>query len=97
MITDAAYEQGSTDNMTIQLVRVDTLPDRDVTEVQKQLNEKTPAPLLEARISFNSCQIVRELSASSRSHVYPAVDSETNSSVVLKTPSIDLKEDKAYL
>ncbi len=97
VITDAAYEQGSTDNLTIQLVHVVALPDRDVTEVQKQLNEKPPAPLLEARMSFEGYQIVRELSASSRSHVYLAVDSDTNSSVVLKTPSIDLQGDHAYL
>ena len=38
---------------------------------------------------------VRELHASSRSHVYLALDGETP--VVLKTPSIDLRHDAAYL
>ncbi len=46
---------------------------------------------------FDGYKIIRGLSASSRSHVYLAVDTETDTPVVLKTPSIDLSEDKAYL
>ena len=34
---------------------------------------------------------------SSRSHVYLAVDSETGKQVVLKVPSVDLRDDEAYL
>jgi serine/threonine protein kinase len=37
------------------------------------------------------------LHASSRSHVYLAVDGETNTQVIIKTPSIDLRGDPAYL
>ena len=54
-------------------------------------------PLLEARMMFDGYQVIRELHASSRSHVYLAVDSETNTQVVIKTPSIDLRGDLAYL
>ena len=46
---------------------------------------------------FDGYTIVRELSASSRSHVYLATDNETNTPVVIKTPSMDLQDDKAYL
>ena len=35
--------------------------------------------------------------ASSRSHVYLAVDGETNTQVIIKTPSIDLRDDPTYL
>jgi serine/threonine protein phosphatase PrpC/predicted Ser/Thr protein kinase len=96
-IVETAYDKGSDDNLTIQLVKVDRLPDKDANEIQKQLSEKPLPPLLEARMIFDGYKIVRELSASSRSHVYLAVDTETNTSVVLKTPSIDQSEDKAYL
>lgn len=96
-IADAAYEKGSDDNLTIQLVKVDALPDKEANEIQKQLNEKPLPPILESRMLFDGYKIIRELSASNRSHVYLAVDTETDTSVVLKIPSIDQRENKAYL
>lgn len=97
IITEAAYEALSDDNITIQLVRVDALPKKEVKEIHKQLEEKPFAPLLEAREKFDGYTIVRELSASSRSHVYLGVDDESGVQVVLKIPSIDMRGDKAYL
>lgn len=96
-IADTAYDKGSDDNLTIQLVKVDALPDKDANEMQKQLSEKPLPPILEARMIFDGYKIIRNLSASSRSHVYLALDTETDTPVVIKTPSIDLSEDKAYL
>lgn len=92
-----AFEMGSDDNITIQLVRVDALPKKEVKEIYKQIEEKPFAPLLEAREEFEGYTIVRELSASSRSHVYLGVDKESGASVALKIPSIDMRGDKAYL
>jgi serine/threonine protein phosphatase PrpC/predicted Ser/Thr protein kinase len=92
-----AYVKGSTDNLTAQLVRVDELPGRDSNAIYQQMTELPFPPLLEARMMFDGYQIIRELHASSRSHVYLAVDSETNTQVVIKTPSIDLRGDPAYL
>jgi len=96
-IVDLAYNEGSTDNLTVQIIKVDSLPDKNISEIQKQLAEKPIAPILEARMMFDGYQIVRELSASSRSHVYLAVDIQTDTSVVIKTPSIDMQDDQAYL
>ncbi|MBL1320967.1 MAG: bifunctional protein-serine/threonine kinase/phosphatase [Methylophaga sp.] len=96
-IVDEAYAQGSTDNLTIQIVRVDDLPQQDATEIHQQLTEMPFPPILEARAEFDGYTIIRSLHASSRSHVYLAVDNETNTQVVIKTPSIDLQDDPAYL
>lgn len=96
-IGEMAFEMGSDDNITIQLVRVDALPKKEVKEIYKQIEEKPFAPLLEAREEFEGYTIVRELSASSRSHVYLGVDKESGVQVVLKIPSIDMRDDKAYL
>jgi serine/threonine protein kinase len=46
---------------------------------------------------FDGYKIIREVHASSRSHVYLAVNSETSTQVIIKTPSIDLRPDPAYL
>jgi len=96
-IVDKAYDQGSTDNLTIQLVRVDALADKDIDEIHKHLSDKPLPPILEPRMLFDGYTVVRALSASSRSHVYLALDNETETPVVLKAPSIDLQDDKAYL
>ncbi len=97
IISDKAYEQGSKDNLTIQLVRINSLADKNVAETHQELRDKPFPPILEARSSFDGYTIVRILSSSSRSHVYLAQDDETKTSVVLKAPSIDLREDRAYL
>ena len=97
LIVAEAYQKGSADNLTIQIVRVDELPDQDAKEVYQKLTELPFPPLLEARQTFDGYQIVREVHASSRSHIYLAVDGETNTPVILKTPSIDLRNDPAYL
>ena len=97
ILLDEAYEDGSTDNLTIQIVKIDTLPDKAVTEIDKQLIDKPLPPILEPRMDFDGYEIIRALHGSSRSHVYLAVDKETGTKVVIKTPSIDLQNDKAYL
>lgn len=96
-IVDEAYRQGSTDNLTVQIVRVESLPVQDAGEHYRSLTELPFPPVLEARAQFDGYSIVRELHASSRSHIYLAVDNETGSHVVIKTPSIDLRGDPAYL
>src|SRR5205085_4384837 len=42
-------------------------------------------------------EIIREVHASSRSHIYLAADCETRAHVMLKIPSIDGRADAAYL
>jgi serine/threonine protein phosphatase PrpC/predicted Ser/Thr protein kinase len=96
-IVAEAYGQGSLDNLTVQIVRIEDLPDLDANELYQQLTELPFPPMLEARVIIDDYKIVRELHSSSRSHVYLAMDNETQSPVVIKTPSIALRGDPAYL
>lgn len=96
-IVHEAYAQGSHDNLTVQIVKVEELPGQDASELYQQLTELPFPPILEARMVFDGYKILRELHASHRSHIYLAVDSESSAKVVLKTPSIDLRGDPAYL
>ena len=97
MIAEQAYEQGSDDNLTVQIIRIDDLPSQNADEIYQQLTELPFPPTLEARMEFDGYKIIREVYASSRSHVYLAVDIETDTQVIMKTPSIDLQGDTAYL
>ena len=96
-IVERALANGSDDNLTAQLVRIDSLPEQAVDDVQRQLGDLALPPLLEPRMLFDGYRIVRELHASSRSHVHLAVDEASGATVVLKTPSMDLRGDAAYL
>jgi serine/threonine protein phosphatase PrpC/predicted Ser/Thr protein kinase len=96
-IASEAYNQGSADNLSIQIVRVDGLPHQDADELYQRLTELPFPPILDARMVWEGYTIVREVHASSRSHVYLAQDTETNTQVIVKTPSIDLRADAAYL
>ncbi|MBR1255494.1 bifunctional protein-serine/threonine kinase/phosphatase [Bradyrhizobium sp. AUGA SZCCT0240] len=96
-VAELAFELGSKDNLTIQIVRVDELPESAASEVFGQPRELPLPPLLEARQVFDGYRIVRELHGSSRSHIYLAVDIESEEVVTLKVPSIDLRDDPEYL
>ena len=94
-IVDEAYAQNSPDNLTVQIVRIDAVPDGEASDI---LMPQLPLPpLLEARAVFDGYRIVRELHGSSRSHIYLAVDVESGEQVVIKIPSIDLRDDPVYL
>jgi serine/threonine protein phosphatase PrpC len=96
-IIDEALQRGSQDNLTIQIVRIDEVPQSAPNEAFQPSSELPLPPLLEARSDFDGYRIVRELHASHRSHIYLAVDTETEALVGLKIPSIDLRDDPAYL
>ncbi|WP_052383826.1 bifunctional protein-serine/threonine kinase/phosphatase [Litchfieldella xinjiangensis] len=96
MVVNQALANGSTDNLTAQIVRVDTLPRAQASDLLPYLDTLPSPPMLEPRMRFEGYRILRQLHASSRSHVHLAVDEATGATVVLKTPSIDLRDDAAY-
>lgn len=96
-IVEHAYGQGSEDNLTVQIVRIDALPGQDSARIQKQIDELPFPPELDARTEFDGYLILRPLHASARSHVYLAQDCDTKKQVVLKVPSVDLRGDTRYL
>ncbi len=97
IILDEAYKRGSTDNLTIQVIRIDQLPHLDVNEVCQQITALPFPPELKPRMLFDGFEIIRDIHISSRSHIYLALDTDTKEQVIIKTPSVDLREDVAYL
>ena len=97
LIVDEALEKGSNDNLTIQIVRVEQLPHHDADELHQQAVTLPFPPELSARMVFDGYEIVRDVHNSHRSHVYLAVDTDTRQQVILKVPSVDLRDDAAYL
>jgi serine/threonine protein phosphatase PrpC len=95
-ICEEAVRRGSPDDVTAQIVRIDALPDAEADDVIHEA-DLPPPPLLEPRQVFDGYRIVREIHASSCSHVYLAVDEADDAVVALKLPSLDLRDDRARL
>ena len=96
-IVDEALAKGSGDNLTIQLVRIEALPGGEVDELLGAEWRLPPAPQLKAGDSFEGYDIVRELHAGSRSHVYLARDEHDGARVALKVPSTEHAGDEGEL
>jgi serine/threonine protein kinase len=96
-IVEEARRQGSPDNLTVQIVRIDKLPDSDKSEIVAQISDLPCPPLPGPRGMLDGYEIVREIHGSNRSHVYLAVDAADRNLVALKIPSIDLRGDSAHL
>lgn len=97
MIAEESFQRGSPDNLTVQIIRVDSVPQAEAAEAFEQGSELPAPPLLEARMDFDGYRIVRSLHSSNRSHIYLAVDRDNDKLVVIKIPSIDLRNDPNYL
>ncbi|MGK0250570.1 MAG: serine/threonine protein phosphatase PrpC [Oleispira sp.] len=95
-IIKQALTQGSDDNLSIQIVRVENVPNYQLDEVQ-QLTSLPVPPSLTARMHFDGYEIIREIYISSRSHVFLARDLDNLQTVVIKTPSVELRNDALYL
>jgi serine/threonine protein phosphatase PrpC len=97
MLAALARANGGDDDSTVQLLRIDAVPEADAARLQLQREGLAIAPPLAQRARFEGFTLVRELHVSARSHVHLATDEATGQPVVLKLPSVDLREDPDYL
>ncbi len=96
-IVEAALKSGSGDNVTCQLVRIVSLPTENEKDVMQRLNELPFPPDLRPGMRIDDYEILRELHASKRSEVFLALDTVNKEKVVLKTPSVNYRDDPEYL
>ena len=99
-IVSEACERGSADNLTVQIVRVDELPDAEAREVQQLVAELPFPPPLAPRSEIDGYRVLRELHVSARSQLFLVEDLHAGSSaapLVLKTLSTELRTDPAQV
>ncbi len=91
-----ALDAGSTDNLSCQILRIDTLPNADNQEIyQKMYALKFPPPLSPGQC-LDGYTVLKEIHSSQRSQVYLVKD-ETNKRFIMKTPSVNYEDDPAYI
>ncbi|WP_374263330.1 protein phosphatase 2C domain-containing protein [Zoogloea sp.] len=92
-----ARRRGSDDDATLQLLRIEALPEAGLPRPQLRRDALALPPMLAPGMAFEGFTLVRELQLSARSHVWLALDAASGAPLVLKTPSVDRREDAAYL
>lgn len=96
-LVEQARAGGSDDDATLQLLRIEELPEDDAPQARQRREGLCLPPALMPRMDFEGFTIVRELQVSARSHVHLAIDNASGRQVVLKTPSVALRQDSSYL
>ena len=96
-IITRALENGSHDNVTCQIVEIETLPNQDADEFYRHLTELPFPPPLDDGVTLDGYRILRELHASKRTQIYLALDIENNEKVIIKTPSVNFDDDPEYI
>lgn len=96
-IVQYALDSGSTDNVTCQVLRIDSLPVQTANEAHKELTRLPFPPDLEPGMVLDGYRILREIHASNRTQVYKAEDVESGQFVVIKTPSVNFEDDATYI
>ncbi|MHA7869061.1 MAG: bifunctional protein-serine/threonine kinase/phosphatase [Salipiger thiooxidans] len=90
-LCEHALQAGSDDNLTLQILRVEALPDADTRPTADAAGLPVP-PLPKAGDEIDGFRIHRQIHATARSHVYLATDPEGRR-VALKIPATDTAGD----
>jgi len=96
-ILEEALHNESSDNVTCQVLRVLSLPTQTEDDILQQITELPFPPDLAPGMKIDGYEILRELHASHRSEVFLANDIDSGDKVILKTPSVNFRDDPAYL
>jgi serine/threonine protein kinase len=96
-LVDLALQQKSNDNLSCQIIRIDTLPKQNLNDVHQKLTDLPFPPNLAIGMSIDGLRIEKELHASNRSQLYKVTDTETGEAFCMKTPSVNYNDDAAYI
>ncbi len=97
LLVRRSQENGSPDNTSCQIVKINRLPSQNADDVFNQLTELPFPPELAEGMIIDGYRIIREIHASSRSQLYLASDTDTGLNVVIKTPSVNYSDDPTYI
>ncbi len=92
-----ALANKSHDNVSCQILRVDTLPLESADDLYIKLTELPFPPDLEKGMILDGYRVERLIDATNRSQLYLVSDTDTGDRYVMKTPSVNFEDDPAYI
>lgn len=96
-ITEQALARGSNDNLSAQLIVVNSLGQEERQDVLGKLTELPFPPPLSTNQIIDNWRVIREIQATSRSEIYLVENLEDNTRAIMKTPSTNYEDDPAYI
>lgn len=96
-LLDAAYEAGSDDNISCQILVIDSLAPLEAEDSRLQASHLPLLPGLVAGQIIDGLHVDAELHASARSQIYRVHDEITRRVMVLKMPSTQFADDAEHL
>ena len=96
-IVGSAFERGSEDNLTCQLIRITEVGARGSDALAMDTAQLAFPKPLRAGDKLDGYQISRLLSETSRSQVYLAREIADGKFVAIKTPSLNFEDDSSYI
>jgi serine/threonine protein phosphatase PrpC len=92
-----ALDHQSNDNISCQLLRIDSLPKLSAEDVHVHLASLPFPPALRPGLALDGLRVVNEIHASNSSHLYLVQDIETGKQYCMKAPSVNYMDDPAYI
>ena len=92
-IVEHAYQQGSTDNLTIQIIQVQKLPQIEAQDILPEYAQLAFVPALNVPTQFDGYQLLREIYTSHRSILYLAHEIDRQQLLVIKVPASEVQHD----
>ncbi|MCG8312192.1 MAG: bifunctional protein-serine/threonine kinase/phosphatase [Pseudomonadales bacterium] len=96
-LVDVAINNQSNDNLSCQVIRVESLGLQTNEDAINRLSEKAFPPELSPGMRIDGLSVIREIYASQRSQLYLVEDEQTKQRLVMKTPSRNYEDDPAYI
>ncbi len=96
-IVQQALDLKSHDNVTCQLIRIESLPNQDANEVFNELTRLPFPPHMGPGMSIDGFDVIEEIYASTTSQLYKVRDKESGELFIMKTPSINFSDDPTYI
>ena len=94
VLIDTALQSGADDNVSCQLLEVITAPELGAADTLTAMGQLPFPPPLQEGMEIDGLIVLKELHASSRSHLYLVKDTKTAELLALKAPSINLVDDR---
>lgn len=96
-ISNHALAQNSQDNLTCFILRVDSVPDKNLEEAHSDLSARVIPPTLKPGQRIDHYHVESVIYAGTRSHLYKVINKRNNKPYVLKAPSLNFQDDLVYL
>lgn len=96
-IVSTALSHDSHDNVTCQIIHIESLPSQQADEVINDLIRLPFPPDFSPGMVIDGYKVIRDFHSSSTSQLYLVEDTETSQIMLMKTPSVNYEDDPSYI